>query len=156
MTVVCIARWGPAAWFTLHSMAHTSPVRMTQYQSDRFRDLLYHFADFLPCLKCARHMRRYLDAHFEEHAVRSRAEAVELLNDLHNSVNARTGKPCWTLAEHHAWMAREGMPSRSGSLSGGSISAPVVIAVVASVLLVATKVWTARGLPTGKGGPTVS
>ena len=137
MVVICIGKWGPAAWFTLHSMAHACSERMTQTQSVQFRNFLYGFGLFLPCPKCTRHFREFLDGKFANGAeVTTRAMAVELINDAHNSVNIRNGKRAWTLEEHYRWMALSGTPLPQESIHG-SMTIPMMVIGFASGFMLA-------------------
>lgn len=136
MVMICIGKWGPAAWFTLHSMAHACRERMTHAQAGQFRVFLYGFGSFLPCPKCTRHFLEFLDAKFANgFEVTTRAMAVELMNDAHNSVNIRNGKPTWTLEEHYRGMAIMGAPPPRKTLSMGVPTDPAVVMAVVMVLV---------------------
>lgn len=98
---LALNEWGPAAWNTLHAMAHTAPERLSAQQQDEWMDFLRLFAVLLPCSKCHRHFEQFLSEHLTPEAVATRVSLVALLNDAHNEVNARNGKRVYTLEEHY-------------------------------------------------------
>lgn len=97
-----IDQWGPAAWHTLHVLAHTAPAHLSAIERDKYRTVLYAFSDLLPCPSCRRHFRHHLDTHLHDESLRTRETFVVFMNDAHNAVNRRLGKPQWTLCAHYA------------------------------------------------------
>lgn len=94
-----IDSWGPAAWHTLHAFAHTAPEKFDFVFNRKFQEFLLHFADFLPCPRCARHFRSYVEANFYPE-IATRSALIAFLNDAHNAVNVRRGKPTFSLKKH--------------------------------------------------------
>ena len=73
------------------------------------RDLDQFFRIFcahLPCPTCRQHAVHYLDRHLTKEALASREDAVRFINNFHNAVNHRKGKPEFTLAQHYDAMDR--------------------------------------------------
>ena len=96
-----ISVWGPATWLSLHVMAHTAPLRLSDVQRNEARTLLRSIAAHLPCPRCREHFSDFLDRRMNDESLATRASFVSLLNDAHNEVNMRRGKRIWTLAEHY-------------------------------------------------------
>ena len=115
MPGITIQFWGPAAWNTLHVIAHTSPLVMDSDERRSMRTFLYSFAAYIPCPKCRKHFTSFLRRRMTDEALSGRAGLVRLLNDAHNEVNARTGKRVYTLKEHYAVYRR---PRRWSTTSG--------------------------------------
>ena len=101
MPGLTIDQWGPAAWNTLHVVAHTYPKRPTEAQRQETHRFLLLFATHLPCPACRRHFTALLEARLDERALASRERLVAFLNDAHNEVNRRLGKRVFTIEEHH-------------------------------------------------------
>lgn len=101
-----LARWGPAAWHTLHAFAHTSPRQLDAGRRARTCEFLRLFGEHLPCPACRAHFRAYLVAHLDEDALGTREDVVRFMNDAHNDVNRRLGKRTWTYEAHCAKFRR--------------------------------------------------
>jgi hypothetical protein len=84
----------------LHISAHTSPVTMTRDKEEDTKQFLRHVSRQLPCSICRNHMKHYLDEHLDAQSIASRDEYVTFLNDFHNAVNRRLGKPTWSRDAH--------------------------------------------------------
>jgi hypothetical protein len=130
---ITIDRWGPAAWNTLHVVAHTYPRAPTEAQRAETRRFLQLFAAHLPCPTCREHfadfLRRRLDG--DDAPLASREGLVALLHDAHNEVNRRLGKRTLTLAEHMRLYARPTAPRCPPALVVAAMTAVLVVAAVA-------------------------
>ena len=82
--------WGPHYWFFLHTISLNYPVKPTQKDKENYKIFFHSLQHVLPCSVCRKHLRRNL----KEYPIRlnSKRELVEWLIDLHNEVNALTGK----------------------------------------------------------------
>ena len=127
-----IVMWGPAAWHTLHTWAHASPITLNDTQKDEMETLLRLFASHLPCPRCRDHFSAYLDAHMDDEALSTRVGLVRMLHEAHNSVNVRTGKRAWTLAEHYKAFAR---PCASKGVDVSAIVAACAVLGVGAVFV---------------------
>ena len=125
---ITIDKWGPSAWNTLHAFAHRVPVTSSADQQRAFRDFLYGFAKHLPCPHCRTHFLRYLDAHLTAHSLASRAATIAFLNDAHNDVNVRLGKPVWSIEAHMAAYSPAMQAHRRDLLHNGMLFVAVAIA----------------------------
>ena len=97
------ARWGPAAWTVLHSVAHTYPRAPTAAERRDAHTFLHLYAQHLPCPQCRRHARAWLERELptpDAEGLRSRSDLVRCLHALHNDVNRRLGKAELTLRHH--------------------------------------------------------
>ena len=108
-----ISEWGPAAWNTLHVVAHTYPKHPTSRQRDETWQFLNLFALHLPCPSCRQHFQTLLHTRVptsDAAAFDSRQSMVAFMNDAHNEVNVRLGKRVYSLEEHY----RVYRPTKSG------------------------------------------
>ena len=82
--------WGPHYWFFLHTISFNYPVKPTQKDKENYKTFFYSLQHILPCSVCKKHLKRNL----REYPIRlnSRKDFVEWLIDIHNEVNALTGK----------------------------------------------------------------
>jgi hypothetical protein len=129
---ITIDRWGPAAWNTLHVVAHTAPHTLDDAQRDDMRAFLRLFGKHLPCPSCRRHFLHYLEAHLTEDALKTRAGLVRVVHDAHNDVNLRLGKPLVTLAEDYALYSRDDPAATSWN---ACVAISAVAAVVTLLIL---------------------
>ena len=100
---LALNEWGPAAWNTLHVVAHNYPLRPTRYDREATHKFLHLFARHLPCPACRKHFRALLAERIPSptsHAFDGRGSLVAFMNDAHNDVNERLGKKTFTLEEH--------------------------------------------------------
>lgn len=131
-TGLTIDRWGPSAWNTLHAFAHRSRLRLDDAEQQRWRTFLFTFAELLPCPRCRDHFRSYLQAHATDETFLSRESIVAFLNDAHNAVNVRLGRPEWSLAAHYAAYSRPPptKPVEDTLLFGSYLMGAVVVVVI--------------------------
>lgn len=82
--------WGPHYWFFLHTVSLNYPVKPTQQDKENYKSFFHSLHHILPCSVCKKHLKRNLI----EYPIRlnSRKDLVEWLIDIHNEVNALTGK----------------------------------------------------------------
>jgi len=142
MPGVTLGQWGPAAWNTLHVIAHTSPHQMTEQQAASYGVFLRAFGALLPCPKCRDHFLRFLDERMTPRSLGSRAALVQLLHDAHNDVNRRTGKRILSLSEHYALYA---LPPPRQRLRWNAVVAASAIAFAAGAAAVARRRGGKRG-----------
>ena len=126
MPDIGLSSWGPRAWHTLHTIAHTSPDAIDDRQRKEYVAFLVLFAKFLPCPSCSLHFREFLTRRLSKTQFRTRDELVALLNDAHNEVNARNGRRIFTLEEH----------CRAYSLNQPRASSNVVVFAFVALLLI--------------------
>lgn len=86
------SEWGPPLWYKLHMKTFDYPEIATY--KDKVLAIKYfkEVEKLLPCEKCRVHYRRNLKASPIEYHVDTRRELTRWLIDLHNKVNAQTGK----------------------------------------------------------------
>ncbi len=87
--------WGPALWFSLHSIAAGFPVGNSvddQQRKARYKDFFLSMIDVLPCKSCrlnARNQAILFDVDFTQ---LSRKQVELLVFEFHNRVNAKINK----------------------------------------------------------------
>lgn len=81
------AALGRASWTLLHTMA----AKYDPANEEKVRTFLYLFADLYPCEVCAEHFREKLAK--SPPKLKSNAEFVQWMCELHNSVNKDLKKP---------------------------------------------------------------
>ena len=132
MPGLALNQWGPGAWNTLHAFAHTAPRMLSGDQIVQYRTFLYLFADLLPCPKCRSHFKTFLDSHLTDTSLSTRDNLVAFLNDAHNEVNRRTGKPTYTLDQHYAMYSLRARVRHERILAGAVVIAVTCIVVFRS------------------------
>mmetsp|Transcript_9359 Transcript_9359/g.16929 ORF Transcript_9359/g.16929 Transcript_9359/m.16929 type:complete len:240 (+) Transcript_9359:20-739(+) len=93
------AVWGPKAWEFLHCVARHLPDRLSpeaQQNVDQFMNSLAHL---LPCRSCSLNMQRHLLEDPLKPHLDTREHIERWLINLHNKVNAETGKHVLSDAE---------------------------------------------------------
>jgi hypothetical protein len=78
--------WGPATWTVIHASAASCD------DAAAFATFLNTLCRVLPCAECRAHLRAYLERHPPEALVRDAQSASRFCYDLHNWVNAESGK----------------------------------------------------------------
>ena len=84
--------WGPGAWFFLHAITRTYPVRPSETKRTAAVRFFNSLKDLLPCSACAAHYGRLLQEHPVEPHVHSRTALARWFVDIHNRVNRDVGK----------------------------------------------------------------
>lgn len=151
---ITLDRWGPGAWNTLHSFAHTSPKELTVEQQEQWRTFLHTFATLLPCPTCRKHFAEYLLQQEGPDTFSTRETLVRFLHDAHNEVNRRTGKRVWSLEEHQRVYSRRGADCLSGADLAARGTAIVVLVLVACLIRAHRKKITPRPLNTASTANT--
>ena len=80
--------WGPACWTMIHVAAASCPPE----EAKAFCAFLYSLTHVLPCPECRQHLSEYMRTHPPESFVTNAVNASRFCYDLHNYVNAQTGK----------------------------------------------------------------
>ena len=84
--------WGPKYWFTLHTMTFEFPKHPTEKDRKAYHSIFTSLQYVLPCSVCRRNYKNNLAEHPIENHLYSRKAIVHWLIDIHNKVNAETGK----------------------------------------------------------------
>lgn len=84
--------WGPKYWFTLHTMTFEFPQNPTYNDRKTYYNLFTSLQHVLPCSICRKNYKKNLRELPLEHNLYSRKAIVYWLIDIHNRVNAETGK----------------------------------------------------------------
>ena len=108
------------------------------------RAFLILFGTHLPCPKCRLHFAEFLQREMRPERLTTRESLVSLMNDCHNEVNRRNGKPEFTLREHYEWM------------TGRSPSPPPTDFALQTILfiIIATFIYTTGKKLLSQGGNT--
>ena len=86
------SEWGPPLWYKLHMKTFDYPEIATYKEKVLAIKYFKEVEKLLPCEKCRVHYRQNLKSNPIEYHVDTRDELVRWLIDLHNKVNAQTGK----------------------------------------------------------------
>jgi hypothetical protein len=92
-------RWGPLGWATLHSIAAAYPDEPSSYEKELLERWLYSFKETILCPSCSKHFSDTIENYTRKFPtwMHSRRGVVEFVLRAHNTVNARTYKPVYTL-----------------------------------------------------------
>jgi len=92
-------RWGPLGWATLHSIAAAYPDEPSAYEKELLARWFRSFKDTILCPSCSKHFSDMIDDYTRKFPtwMSSRRGVVEFVLRAHNTVNARTQKPTYTL-----------------------------------------------------------
>ena len=129
--MLALNKWGPSGWHFIHAVMMTSPEQLDRQQREEMRSFLRALAAHLPCPKCRRHFAVFLDRELTDERLATRRSLVALMNDCHNEVNRRSGKPEYTLRQHYEWMAKgvhRAAPASDYSMLAGVTAAALVVA----------------------------
>lgn len=96
--------WGRHFWFTIHFAALGYPEEPGAEDRRHYKDFYENLHHILPCGKCAMHYRQHLAKHPID--VSSRQALFAWTVTIHNAVNAKGGKPIWTLDRATAYYER--------------------------------------------------
>lgn len=87
------AIWGPTFWKTIHFVVRTFPDEPTTEQQEHYASFMKSIGHVLPCPMCRGHYNDYVkDTNWDE-VVKTKNNFTIFVIKLHNSINARTGKP---------------------------------------------------------------
>lgn len=103
--MLALNKWGPSGWHFIHAVMMTAPEKLSPNEIEEMKAFLVLFGRHLPCPKCRIHFRDFLAREANDARYASRDALVQLMNDCHNDVNRRLGKPEFTLEQHYAYMA---------------------------------------------------
>jgi hypothetical protein len=95
-----LRKWGPCAWNTLHAFAYTTPEEPSIEEQESIKTFLRIFTRHIPCNRCRTHFDKYLSENMKNDTLSTRKNVISFLNDAHNDVNRRLGKPIWTIEQH--------------------------------------------------------
>tara|TARA_Y100000389_G_C17385510_1_gene476789 strand:- start:728 stop:1195 length:468 start_codon:yes stop_codon:yes gene_type:complete len=90
------AVWGPHFWFVLHLVSFHYPENPNQKHKDAYKSFYYSIQGILPCQNCRRHYQNYLSHYPIEPHIDSKLDLIRWVNQIHNFVNAKLGKPVLT------------------------------------------------------------
>lgn len=94
---------GPIIWNALHCAAMDIMVARPSTIEDSAVNLIARLLDLrtsLSCDECRAHYNAYVDAHPLPLVRTIKPQTLyEWVNDCHNDVNRRNGKPLWSLAQ---------------------------------------------------------
>ena len=94
------ATFGPWLWTLLHAVAFLFPTEPDAEEAAAAIELVDSFGQLFWCYTCLPHLQRDLQAHpVANHVLAGRAAFAQWTVDFHNRVNARLGKPHWTLGQ---------------------------------------------------------
>lgn len=94
--------WGPQLWKALHVAANSSTAGLNLQW---WGTLLNELQRGIPCPDCRAHYSAWYRAHPLTNRrssiipIRKLASVGQWINDLHNDVNRRTGKPIWSFGD---------------------------------------------------------
>jgi hypothetical protein len=84
--------WGPHLWFSLHTISFTYPLNPTSLDKENYKNLFEDLKNVIPCIICKKNYIRHLNENPIDNHLKSRKELVYWVIDMHNMVNAETGK----------------------------------------------------------------
>lgn len=84
--------WGPHLWFSLHTISFTYPLKPTTIDIENYKKFFETLQNVIPCSVCKKNYIRHLKEYPINGHLNSRKELVYWVIDLHNMVNAETGK----------------------------------------------------------------
>lgn len=117
----------------MHLVAYNYNKTPSREQQASVTLLFTHMVLNLPCPACSHHGRLYIEAHPPN--TLSREDLLGWVNDFHNHVNGRLGKPQFTLLESEKAVSH--WISTNGSLKQQTRwTTPVVVIVTSIVILV--------------------
>ena len=89
------AIWGPHFWFVLHLVSFHYPDNPNQKHKDAYKSFYNSIQGVLPCQNCRRHSKLFKSYPIEPH-IDSKLDLIRWVNQIHNFVNAKLGKPILT------------------------------------------------------------
>ena len=84
--------WGPHLWFSLHTISFTYPLKPTPSDMNNYKIFYESLQNVIPCNICKKNYIRHLKEHPIGPHLNSRKDLVYWVIDMHNMVNAETGK----------------------------------------------------------------
>jgi len=84
--------WGPSLWTFLHYLSLSYPENPTIDEQEEVFNFLASMQKIIPCEKCRKKFLKHLDS-MEVEILTTRENFVRWLFNIHNLVNADTGRP---------------------------------------------------------------
>lgn len=84
--------WGPHLWYYLHTCSFNYPDHPSQEKKENMKKWLRSLYATMPCSSCSQHYKSYMDDADLDTICSSKEALFTFIVDLHNKVNARTGK----------------------------------------------------------------
>jgi hypothetical protein len=84
--------WGPHLWFSLHTISFTYPLKPTKSDMNDYKIFYESLQNVIPCNICKKNYIRHLKEHPIDPHLNNRKDLVYWVIDMHNMVNAETGK----------------------------------------------------------------
>ena len=84
--------WGPHLWFSLHTISFTYPLKPTKTDMNNYKIFYESLQNVIPCNICKKNYIRHLKENPIDPHLNSRKDLVYWVIDMHNMVNAETGK----------------------------------------------------------------
>jgi hypothetical protein len=109
--------WGPAMWFTLHSIAY---AYNPQIDKENYNNFFSNLGYVLPCEECRVHYSQNLNKQELLIALDSAENLFRWVYDLHNKVNKQTG------VSESKWPSYESVKERYGSFKASCADMPGV------------------------------
>ena len=87
-------KWGPKAWFFIHSIALNYPENPSEQEKEDYKIFYTSLENVLPCSVCAKHYKDNLkDLPLTDKVLDSRKDLFLWTVKMHNKVNKSRGKP---------------------------------------------------------------
>lgn len=131
--VMDIARWGPAAWVFMASVAMSYPTKPTSQQKADVWKFYHGLGQVLPCVTCRHHFLEYMDRVPIKND--SRDALFAWVVHAHNEVRARQGKAPFTITGASQHYSQQQHPARQMIVFHMSILLLVVFGVAGIVVL---------------------
>lgn len=110
--------WGKHAWNFLHFVTLGYPINPSEEDKQNYYEFLSQLRYVLPCAKCRHNYVDHLIKHpLTEHSLATRDNLVKWGIDLHNMVNANTGKPVLSYSEAFESIQKLSQPQTSDTSS---------------------------------------
>nr|QFG73591.1 MAG: Erv1 / Alr family protein [Megaviridae environmental sample] len=87
-------KWGPHAWFFIHTIAINYPITPTSMEKQYHREFFTSLGDILPCPVCRVHFKQ--NSSNLDSALASKTDLFKYTIDVHNKVNKSNNKPIWS------------------------------------------------------------
>ena len=84
--------WGAHLWFSLHSITLNYPLHPTKKDKQDYKNFFLSMQYIIPCSICKKNYIRHLNEYPIDSFLKNRKKLVYWLIDVHNMVNAETGK----------------------------------------------------------------
>ena len=130
-----ISVWGPCAWNTLHAVSFAYPVEPTHKDMQKIHAFLFAFADNLPCKRCRKDYRAFLEQHIPDDPMQSpyfssRENLARFIVKSHNHVNNKLGKREMPFDVVERMYTAVNMDISWGPIIAGSVGLGVIMLVI--------------------------